>query len=172
MKRLKLVLFSANIAVYLILILTSILYFSLFDNRDDKYNIYLIVYIIEGAACILISIGFLIYGIILFKNERKAREYEKESKKELAKITICTIMFSLCFTFRGVFCFLRGTRAMIDKNSREFLPLTIMLPELIPVAIQLYIIITTKTKQNEIETYRKTLYDEDDRVMTMMTKKR
>ena len=41
---------------------------------------------LEGGLCVLAAAAFLICGSALFAREKRARDYERQSKKEIAKV--------------------------------------------------------------------------------------
>ncbi|KAJ5073202.1 tobamovirus multiplication protein 1-like isoform x1 [Anaeramoeba ignava] len=105
-----------------------------YNNSFYKANVLII-----AAAFFLQSIGFVAYGIILFRKFKKMSGLFPDRKTFLAKITFVSLLISLCFLVRFVVLLYYPITARF-LNSWLFLISAYLIPEIIPTLVQLIVL--------------------------------
>jgi len=150
----------ANIILYIFQLVIIVMWFIGGGTREGNpiYNTTIIADVVISS---LLSVGFLVYGILLFCVTKNTDDGETTNTRttELLKILFITGVFTLCFLIR-VFMF--SWRPLTNKYfpTPIFYTFAYYVPELIPCAIQIYLSETGKEKQEKDSKFIDGLYQD------------
>eukprot|EP01111_Echinosteliopsis_oligospora_P010498 TRINITY_DN3280_c0_g1_i1.p1 TRINITY_DN3280_c0_g1~~TRINITY_DN3280_c0_g1_i1.p1 ORF type:complete len:173 (+),score=21.24 TRINITY_DN3280_c0_g1_i1:587-1105(+) len=115
----------------------------------------------------IISLGFLVYGVRLYLMHRLAREWEEnhgQRRREITKVLLCTLIFSLCFISRGlVFLWWPVFKTKLDPSL--FMALAYYVPELVPSIIEFFLFRATKKKEEKASKFIADLYQQEEAIL-------
>eukprot|EP01112_Ceratiomyxa_fruticulosa_P013436 TRINITY_DN3781_c0_g1_i1.p1 TRINITY_DN3781_c0_g1~~TRINITY_DN3781_c0_g1_i1.p1 ORF type:complete len:338 (-),score=27.76 TRINITY_DN3781_c0_g1_i1:183-1196(-) len=161
--RLKWGFIITNIVTYLIQFVLATFFLagnSHFREGNPLYEMNIDIQIIIGF---LVSSGFLVYGIRLYcLNANIDNQVAgNERRKELIKLFFVTVIFSICFFIRvAMFLYRPITKKFL--NLYLFQTFAYYVPEIIPCLLQLYMIHTSKIKEQQASKFIDELYRTDE----------
>jgi len=135
----------ANGILYIFEIIVVVVFVATSGGQKEGNPFYDASIIIISLFSLGIAICFLLYGIRQLQMIKKSGDESKESKIELFKIGLVTMLFTICFLSRVIMFLWRPA-------SGEFLPEGVFytfgyfIPELIPTTIQIFVIVTMRKK--------------------------
>ncbi|KAJ5066691.1 tobamovirus multiplication protein 1-like isoform x1 [Anaeramoeba ignava] len=133
----KIPLIVANFVFYLFTIISIIIFSTSVADPDYSNSFYQVNSVIVAAAFFVVSISFMVYGIVLLRKFKKLPDLVLSRKKYMTKAFFLTLFVSICFLLK-VAMFLYHPISEKDMNSWLFLFLGYFIPELIPAYIQAY----------------------------------
>jgi len=157
--RLGWIFFISNFVLYVYQFVIIILF--AFGSEDREGNpVYEANIVSDIALSAVISVGFFIYGILLFTRVKNMEDdTSPDRKRELMKILFITIIFTACFLVKCVFVLYRPITSHLLPEI-PFYIFNYFLPELIPSLLQIYVSETTKEQQARDTKYIDDLYAE------------
>ncbi|KAJ5071057.1 tobamovirus multiplication protein 1-like isoform x1 [Anaeramoeba ignava] len=134
-KSLKIPLLITNAIFYLFAIISIIIFATDVEKPEYSNGFYQINSIIVAAAFLVVSISFLVYGLILIRKLKIIVGLIANRKKFLIKSFFVTLFVSICFLLKFIM-FVYHPITDKNMNSWFFLFFAYFIPELLPSITQ------------------------------------
>jgi len=149
-----------NVVLYIFQIIMMGLWIASDEIKEGNplYEINIVADVLLSAA---ISLGFFIYGWLLFFLARNSQDEDFERNKELVRILTITLLFTACFLVRCVMFLYRPiTGAYLP--TPVFYCFAYFVPECIPCLFQIYLAETSRGQAERDNQYIDDLYAESE----------
>jgi len=137
-----------------------------YDNREGN-PVYETSIYLEIFVSFIVSIAFFFYGMRLFRQHRRAHDFEEGyeiKSKEILTILIATIIFTACFLVRVVAFLFRPVEHEY-MNQQLFQVLAYYIPEVIPSLVQFYLIRRKLRKEKKDTQFVHDLYQQEEDIL-------
>ncbi|KAJ5066692.1 tobamovirus multiplication protein 1-like isoform x1 [Anaeramoeba ignava] len=131
----KIPLVITNIVFYLFTLISIFIFSTHIQEPDYSSKFYQVNSSIVAAAFFIVSISFMIYGIVLIRKFKKMFQTLLNRKRYLKKTTFLSLFISLCFLLKFA-VFLCYPITQKKFNDMLFIFIGYVIPELIPAFIQ------------------------------------
>jgi hypothetical protein len=130
-------------------------------ERDDLYIASIMV---AGASDLIASLGFLVYGARLFAiGKEHSDDLSPETRRQRLTTLLATLVFCSCFALRfAMFLWVPVTDENVSADL--FMIFAYIVPEVIPTALQLFIVQKRRSKNERDAQFISDLYAEHDEV--------
>eukprot|EP01120_Amphizonella_sp_Union-15-10_P001748 TRINITY_DN11897_c0_g1_i1.p1 TRINITY_DN11897_c0_g1~~TRINITY_DN11897_c0_g1_i1.p1 ORF type:complete len:289 (+),score=18.26 TRINITY_DN11897_c0_g1_i1:59-925(+) len=133
-----------------------ILLFIIYDSSKEGNPFYELNIITDVVLSLILAVGFTFYGFRLLY-----RRMNTEGAWEALLMTLLTLVFFLCFMVRVLMFAYRPVTGKYFPETIFYL-FGYYLTETIPTAVQLYIVQTTRTKEENLKKFIDDLYANED----------
>jgi len=153
---------ALNVIVYTYQIIMLVLWDVKAHEEREGNVIYELNIVLDVAISALLSLGFLLYGILMFFLTKSTGDGAIEDRnRELLKTVGITTVFAACFLCRVVMFAYRPITGQ-HFPAVTFYVLGYFLPELIPSVLQVYLAESTQEKQDKDNKFIDSLYAEGE----------
>jgi len=157
--RLRWVFVVTVVAIYLFQLAIMILYLASGEEREGN-PIYDANIIADASLFLVYAILFLLYGLRILCERKVQATQLWGDMKDVWKMLAVTLIFTTCFSCRVIMFLVRPlTGAYLDYSV--FTVFAYYVPELIPSALQVFIVTTSKEKAIRDNQFIEDLYAED-----------
>lgn len=157
--RLRWVFVVTVVAIYIFQLAILILFLASGEERDGD-PIYDANIIADACLFLLYALLFLIYGLRILVERRDQATQLWGDMKEVWKMLVTTMIFTACFCCRVVMFLYRPVTGHYLPDT-VFIFLAYYVPEVVPSALQVYIVTTSKEKAIRDNQFIEDLYSAD-----------